>query len=105
MKKVRLYIFGRWLLIFSLLFWSCASSKPTASEMILGGESASGPPEQVYTPSYYTYKNGKYTFSKGRYERVLSRKAYHERNLKGYMYKDKRERSRAARRKTNSNRG
>lgn len=41
----------------------------------------------VYVPEYYVY-DGRYRFVRGHYRKILSRKAYLKRSLRGYGSKD-----------------
>jgi hypothetical protein len=44
-------------------------------------------PGKVWDPKYYVYNNGKYSFRKGKYRRLLSKKGYYKSSLEGYTYK------------------
>lgn len=41
----------------------------------------------VYEPTFYIYRNGRYTFIEGGYRKVRFGKAYYKRSLRGYRVK------------------
>jgi hypothetical protein len=71
--------------IFILLLFLLPCCNVT-SQKVVSHKSFSGAPtpDWVYEPEFYTYKNGRYTFVKGHYRKVLSRKNYWKRSLRGF---------------------
>jgi hypothetical protein len=73
------------MVIFLALGMGCKSAEKCAVEDDSQSITAKSPtPKRVYVPEYYRYHNGKYTFVKGHYRRVVAKKAQHKRTLRGY---------------------
>lgn len=71
------------LLLCTFVFSTCSSRSSATNyydRVGLGGTL----PGKVWDPKYYVYNKGKYTFVKGRYRDVISRKKYWKKSLQGY---------------------
>jgi hypothetical protein len=66
-----------------LLFTGCGTGLRDG-RLPLKEFSGSPVPDWVYEPEYYVYRDGRYKFVKGHYRKVLFRKHFRKRSLRGY---------------------
>lgn len=55
----------------------------TPKTKVIAGSPAPG---WVWVPEYYVYNGKRYRFVRGHYRKILSRKSYWKRSLRGYSY-------------------
>jgi hypothetical protein len=73
------------ILIISVLLISCSNAKRfRRSQQLNEVVSTAGVPDKMWSGDYHTYRNGRYTFTKGRYSKIYFRKMYLKRSLRGY---------------------
>ena len=97
-------ISGFYVLTFACLLFGCGSTSQCNSELSNPNRVVAGAPapEKVWIKKDFNYRNGRYTFTDGRYEKVVSKKAYYKRSLRGYTIKDDYPRARVSRKGKNS---
>ena|SRR5688572_9648896 len=91
MQGLRTIFFCASILLTAYIFNGCSPRKaklPKArQDKAIGVAPSYG---RIWVPEYFNYENGKYQFVKGYYRKVISRRSYYKRSLRGYAYQQTR---------------